>query len=72
MRSLLVFLSVAVALSSAQYSSSVDLSELEAQDFILPNGLPYRDLLTIGASQAVAEFATRNEAAERNKVGLKN
>jgi hypothetical protein len=65
---LLVLSSSAVAL--AQYSSDVDLNDLESRNFILPNGEPYRDLLTMGAAQAVSQFATRFESTRDQTVSL--
>ena len=59
---------IAASAVNGQYSSDVDLHDLESQNYILPNGEPYRDLLTIGASKAVAEFAERLEPGRRQKV----
>ena len=46
----------------------VDINKLQEEAFIMGNGEAYRDLLTIGASQAVAEFALRHEQAEKYEV----
>ena len=46
----------------------VDINQLQQEAFIMGNGEAYRDLLTIGASQAVAEFALRHERAEKYTV----
>ena len=46
----------------------VDLNQLQEQAFVMGSGEAYRDLLTIGASQAVADFAVRHERAEKYTV----
>ena len=46
----------------------VDIEELQRKAFIMEDGEAYRDLLTIGASQAVAEFALRHERTEKFQV----
>ncbi len=46
----------------------VDLAELEGTPFMLSSGIAYRDMLTIGASQAVAQFAGRYQPEERQRV----
>ena len=54
--------------SSSSSSPSQNLDELEGTPFMLDAGVPYRDLLTIGASQAVAQFANRFQPAEKDRV----
>ena len=46
----------------------VDIDKLHQEAFIMGNGEAYRDLLTIGASQAVADFALRHERTEKYTV----
>ena len=46
----------------------VDINQLHQEAFIMGNGEAYRDLLTIGASQAVADFALRHERTEKYTV----
>ena len=55
----------ALSLSSAQ---DQDLEELEGTPFMI-GGNPYRDMLTIGASRAVAQFASRYQPRQKQRVG---
>ena len=62
-----------VAVSEARFpgdgaDSLDDLLHLEQQPFMLPIGVAYRDMLTIGASQAVGKFAGNYQPEERQKV----
>ena len=45
-----------------------NLNELEGTPFVLGDGTEYRDLLTIGASRAVAQYAARFQPEERQRV----
>ena len=53
---------------AAARNPSASLTELEDMPFTLANGSPYRDLLTIGASRAVAQYAARFQPSERTRV----
>ncbi|XP_059081981.1 uncharacterized protein LOC131879639 isoform X2 [Tigriopus californicus] len=53
---------------SSSTPSTQNLGDLEDEPYILDNGTPYRDMLTIGASKAVAKFAGRFQPQERNRI----
>lgn len=55
-----------------QLQDTNDLGEMEGTPFILGDGTEYRDLLTIGASRAVAQYASRFQPQERRRVRLIN
>lgn len=69
---LLALLSTCQLCQCQFYSSSTpstqNLGDLEEEPFILENGTPYRDMLTIGASRAVAQFAGRFQPQERSRI----
>ncbi len=76
MKTFALILVGALGLASARFpGDGVDnldqLLHLEGQPFMLPVGVPYRDMLTIGASEAVGVFAAKYQPEERQKVSIK-